>query len=144
MGKFGEVFTLAIWQSTRKSPNLILPILNPAAPAGWLTQVLGTVLVDTCIPPRYRGNSSFSPDRKFMSLTRIWGMLGEQTGPTSSEAVSPQNRVKYYNKYTLEERVKMGWYGAKNSPSKLTKCFSLLLDGKLTCSLCCCGYVIFG
>jgi len=30
--KFGQVFNLAIWRSRRKSPNLIQPILNPAAP----------------------------------------------------------------------------------------------------------------
>jgi len=37
----------------------------------------------------------------------------------------------------------MGRYGAENSPSKVTKHFSLLLDGKLTCSLHLSGYVIF-
>ena len=37
----------------------------------------------------------------------------------------------------------MGSYGAKNGPSKVTKHFSLLLDGKLACTLCCSGYVIF-
>ena len=33
VGKFGKVFNLAIWQSRRKLPNLIPPILNPVAPA---------------------------------------------------------------------------------------------------------------
>ena len=34
-------------------------------------------------------------------------------------------------------------YGAENGPFKVTKLFSLLLDGKLTCSLHHSGYVIF-
>ena len=37
----------------------------------------------------------------------------------------------------------MGRYGAENGPSKVTKHFSLLLDGKLTCTLRRSGYVIF-
>ena len=37
----------------------------------------------------------------------------------------------------------MGRYGGENSPYKVTKHFSLLLDGKLTCSLHHSGYVIF-
>ena len=63
-------------------------------------------------------------------------MLGEQTealhmfqgGATSKKGVGT------YNKYTLEERVKMGRHGAGNGPSKVMKHFSLLLDGKLTCN----------
>jgi len=39
--------------------------------------------------------------------------------------------------------VKMGRYGAENGSSKVTEHFSLLLDGKLTCSLHHSGYVIF-
>ena len=41
-----------------------------------------------------------------------------------------------YSEYTLEERAKMGSYGTKNGSSKVTKhfSFSLLLDGKLTCT----------
>jgi len=37
----------------------------------------------------------------------------------------------------------MGRYGAKNGWSKVTKHFSLLLDGKLTFSLRRSGYIIF-
>ena len=48
-----------------------------------------------------------------------------------------------YNENTPEERVKMGRYGAEDSPSKFTRHFSLLLDGKLTCRLRHSGYVIF-
>ena len=44
------------------------------------------------------------------------------------------NKALKYNEYTLQ-RVKMGRYGGENSPYKVTKHFSLLLDGKLTCSL---------
>jgi len=36
VGKFGEAFTLAIWWSRRKLPNLIPPILNSMALASWL------------------------------------------------------------------------------------------------------------
>jgi len=61
---------------------------------------------------------------------------------TRSKVVSPQNQAKHLYEYTLEERAKMGRYGTKNCPSKVTKHFFLLLDGKLTCSLCCSGYVI--
>jgi len=35
-------------------------------------------------------------------------------------------------------------YSTENGPCKVTKYFSLLLDGKLTCSLHRCGHVIFG
>ena len=48
-----------------------------------------------------------------------------------------------YNEYMLEEKAKIGRYGAKNGLSKVTKHFSLLLDGKLTCSLRHSGYIIF-
>ena len=37
----------------------------------------------------------------------------------------------------------MGRYSAENGPFKVTKHFSLLLDGKLTCSLRRSGYIIF-
>jgi len=37
----------------------------------------------------------------------------------------------------------MGRYGTENSLFKVTKHFSLLLDGKLICTLRCSGYVIF-
>ena len=40
------------------------------------------------------------------------------------------SEVLSYNEYTPEERAKMGRYGAKNGPSKITKHFSLLSDGK--------------
>jgi len=36
-----------------------------------------------------------------------------------------------FNKYTPEERAKMGRYDAENGPSKVAKHSSLLLDGKL-------------
>ena len=54
-----------------------------------------------------------------------------------------ETKQSTYNEYILEERAKMRRYGAENSPSKVTEHFSLLLDGKLICSLCCSGYVIF-
>jgi len=77
-----------------------------------------------------------------MSLMRVWGALGgANQGHTCSKAVSPRNQAKY-NEYTPEERAKMVRYGAINGPSKVTKHFSLLLDGKLTCRLCC-RHVIF-
>ena len=38
-----------------------------------------------------------------------------------------------YSEYTPEKRMKMGRYGTDNGPSKVTKHFSLLLDGKLIC-----------
>lgn len=54
-----------------------------------------------------------------------------------------ETKLSTYNKYTLEEREKMGRYGAKNSLSRVTKHFFLLLDGQLTCSLRHSGYAIF-
>ena len=62
---------------------------------------------------------------------------------TCSKVVSPQIQAKHLNEYTPEERAKMGRHGTENCPSKVTKHFFLLLDGKLTRSLCCSGYVIF-
>jgi len=65
-------------------------------------------------------------------------------GPTHAPRRSHfETKQSTYNEYTPEERAKMGRYGAENSPSKVTKHFSLLLDGKLTCSLHLSGYVIF-
>jgi len=49
-----------------------------------------------------------------------------------------------YNQYTLEERVKMGRCGAESNLSKVTRHFSLLLVGKLTCSFRHSGYIFFG
>ena len=68
---------------------------------------------------------------------------GANRGPACSKVVSPQNQVKY-NEYTPEEGAKMGRYSTENGSSKVAKQFSLLLDGKLPCSLRHCGYIIFG
>ena len=57
---------------------------------------------------------------------------------------SKSSKILTYNECILEERAKMGRYGTKNGLSKAAKHFSLLSDGKLTCSLCCSGYIIFG
>jgi len=47
--------------------------------------------------------------------------------------VSPQRQAKY-NKYTLEERVKVkvGGYGTENGPAKVARHFCQLLDCKLS------------
>jgi len=40
------------------------------------------------------------------------------SSPTCSKVVPPQSQAKY-NEYILEERAKMGRYGAKNGPAKV-------------------------
>ena len=69
-------------------------------------------------------------------------VLGEQTvalhAPKRSDI---EAKWSTYNQYTLEERVKMGRCGAKSDLSKVTRHFSLLLVGKLTCSLHHSGYI---
>jgi len=42
-----------------------------------------------------------------------------------------QDGVTSKYEYTSEERVKMVWYGTKDSPAKAVTHFSQLLDGKL-------------
>jgi len=48
--------------------------------------------------------------------------------------VSPQRQAKY-NKYTLEERVKMGGYGRENGPAKFARHFQIashfLVEGRI-------------
>ena len=58
--------------------------------------------------------------------------------------VSPQRQAKY-NKYTLEERVKVkvGGYGTENGPAKVARHFCQLLDCKLSWGLRCSGCVLF-
>jgi len=76
-----------------------------------------------------------------MSLTKVWAVLwGEQTA--ALPALLPQRQAKY-NKYTLEERVKVGGYGTGNSPAKVARHFCQLLDCKLSRGLRCSGYVVF-
>jgi len=61
---------------------------------------------------------------------------GANRGPTDVPRQSHlETKRRTYNEYTLEDRAKMGRYGAENGPSKVTKHFSLLLDGKLTCNM---------
>jgi len=63
------------------------------------------------------------PDRKFMSLTRVWGVLGEQTvalhAPRQCHFETKQST---YSKYTPEERVKMERYGAENGLPNTSPC----------------------
>ena len=56
--------------------------------------------------------------------------------------ISPQRQAKY-NKYTLEERVKVGGYGTENGPAKVARHFCQLLDCKLSWGLRCSGCVLF-
>jgi len=56
---------------------------------------------------------------------------------------SKPSKILTYNECIPEERAKMGRYGTENGLSKVAKHFSLLLDGKLTCSVCYSGYIIF-
>ena len=85
-----------------------------------------------------------SPDRKFVSPTREYGVCwGEQTAvlhAPSSLTSKPSKVRTSYNEYIPEKRARMGRYGAKNCLSKVTKHFPLLSDGKLTCSLRWSGY----
>ena len=53
--------------------------------------------------------------------------------PRRSHRETKQGTYNEYT-YTPEERVKMGRYGAENGPSKVTKHFSLPLDGKQRCT----------
>jgi len=46
-----------------------------------------------------------------------------------------ETKQSSYNTYTPEEWAKTGRYDAVKGPSKVTKHFSVLLDGKPTCSL---------
>ena len=82
------------------------------------------------------GILSLSLSRKEICVVmRVWGTLGKANhSPTWSKVVSPQNQEKY-NEYTPEERAKMGRYGAENGSYKVAKPLSLLLAGKLPCSL---------
>jgi len=54
---------------------------------------------------------------------------------TCSKVVSPRNQAKHLNEYTLEERAKVGRYGAENGSSKVMKHFPLLLEDILTCNM---------
>jgi len=78
---------------------------------------------------------------------RVWGALGEQTASLHMlQGAWSHLEIKRstYNEYTPGERVKMGSMVLKTGPYKVTKHFFLLLADKLTCSLHCSGYVIFG
>ena len=50
-------------------------------------------------------------------------------GPTCSKVVSPQSKAKY--EFILDERVKMGSYGAKKDRARVARHFFRWLGGKL-------------
>ena len=71
---------------------------------------------------------------------------GVNCGPqkkTCSKAVSPQNQAKHLLRVHTGGEGKNGKVWHRNSPSKATNNFPLLLDGKLTRELHCSGFVIF-
>ena len=74
--------------------------------------------------------------RKFMLLTRVWGLLWEQT-----MALNFPRRSHLEAKWSTFRKI--GRYGAENSPAKAARHFSQLLGGKLPWCLHRFGYVIF-
>jgi len=84
------------------------------------------------IPVYYPGTSGFfSLSGKEICVANK-SMRCSLNSSTCSKTVSPRSQVKH-NKYTLEERVKMGRYGTENGLDKVAiyRHFSQLLDGKL-------------